>query len=199
MSRVRRRRFSLLASAALAFALLLVSCLDDSSGPEYQTGYLALAPSFRSDLIGLVDLDRIGVVITRTLDESVALDTVVRIASDADSMVLELPVFVSYLGETVSLTLYFITPSNDTAFVGGPVLAIVTAKFDRAPTPKEIEVVYVGVGSDAAAVRITTTEAFLFTGDTTTLTAEAVDSQGTVIEGTPIGWVSVDTTVARVP
>ena len=114
-------------------------------------------------------------MITRTIDESVALDTIVRIAPDADSTTLELPVLVSTLGETVSLALYFITPTNDTAFVGGPVTATVTAKFDRAPTPKEVDVVYVGVGFDAAAVRILGTEAFLFSEDTTTLAAEAVE------------------------
>ena len=58
MSRARPLRLSLVASAAIAATLLLISCLDDPSGPRYETGYLALAPSFRGDLIGLVDLDR---------------------------------------------------------------------------------------------------------------------------------------------
>ena len=154
------RRLSFATPLAFLAALLVTSCQDDPSGPLAPIpGSFALAPAFESAIAGIVPLGSARVLVMRTSDSAIALDTVVQIAPDADSLDLALPVLMRSSDELFSITLYFITPAGDTAFVGGPLTTTATTSGDATPTPADVPIVYVGVGSDAASVRITTTGA----------------------------------------
>jgi hypothetical protein len=159
-------------------------------------GYFALAPSFESSAAGIVDLDRVRVLVTRTEDSTVALDTIVQIPPEADSLDLNLPVLLNSADETFSLTMQFITPVGDTAFVGGPLTVTATTSGDVTPLPVLLLIEYVGVGFDAADVRITTVDPSIAFGDTLLLQAEALDSSGAVIPNTPVQWTSLDQRLA---
>ncbi len=84
--------------------------------------------------------------------------------------------------------MYFITPTNDTAFVGGPVsvTASTDTPSDAPPVPIAVPTIYVGVGANAVGVSILTTGASVLSGDTVTLNAVALDASGAPIPGTPM-------------
>ncbi len=116
--------------------------------------------------------------------------------TDSVDLSLTVPMFTS--SETFFLTLSLITPAGDTAFQAGPTTVTPSATSGKAPAIP-LTVVYTGVGSHAKSVRILTDTARVFFGDTVTLAAEALDSNGVAIPGTPIAWASLDTLRARVP
>ena len=174
-------------------AVALTSCQDDPSGPLAPlTGYFALAPSFEGSAAGIVDLDRVRVLVVRTEDSTVALDTIVQIPAEADSLDLSLPVLLNSADEIFWMTMQFITPAGDTAFIGGPLTVTATTASDVAPVAAQLPIEDVGVGFDAADVRITTLDPSVPFYDTLILQAEALDSSDIVIEGTPIEWTSLD-------
>jgi hypothetical protein len=79
------RRFGSAAVVVFTAAIVVTSCQDDPAGPQTPIfGQFALAPSFESSAAGIVDLARARVLVTRTEDESVAIDTVVVIAPKSD-------------------------------------------------------------------------------------------------------------------
>ncbi len=78
---------------ALFGGLLVVSCDDDVGGPPTpQFANFSLAPSFLAQTTGIVDINRIRVVLTRESDASVALDSVFALTPGADSVALTLTV-----------------------------------------------------------------------------------------------------------
>ncbi|MEE8191994.1 MAG: hypothetical protein V3T74_04565, partial [Gemmatimonadales bacterium] len=193
MRRIARRfRFALLALLAVA----VWSC-EDHTGPGGVTARFALAPTFASSSAGIVDIDSVRVRLFRA-DETLALDTVVAVEADAESVALDLRVVISSTDEVFQMYLEFITPTGETAFTGGPV-EVSPSSDDAEPVVIDVEVVYVGVGADAASVEITTTGASVLFGDTVQLTAVARDSAGDAIPGTPVAWLSLDTARAAVP
>lgn len=66
-------------------------------------------------------------------------------------------------------------------------------------TEIEIPLEYVGVGFDAFSVGIVAPETTMIPFDTLLLEAVALDSLDQPIEGTPIFWLSLDSTLVRVP
>ena len=95
MSCIRRQSLSVVAPVALAATVLLVSCLDDPSGPGVQPGFLALAPNFVSSAAGIVDVAGVHVRLTRDADGTVALDDTVAIDPESETVDLSFTVMVS--------------------------------------------------------------------------------------------------------
>ncbi len=190
-------RLGNLMPSALLVGLLAVSCIVDMSGPRLRPSYLLLTPEFPSATTGIVELERISIELRRIADSSVALDTIIQ-AQPADSVVdLTLAVTITASAEDFWLTLECLTESDEVVFKAGP--AVVTARTSTDVEPSSIEVEYVGTGYDAANVLIVTPEASVLFGDTIILVAEARDSGGAVIEGTPVKWTSLNTNRAVVP
>ncbi len=183
----------------LVVALLMLSCLGDSSSPRPAVANIALLPSFESDAAGILDIDYVRVVLQRTADSSIALDTVL-VVQRADSIVdLNLSVLITADVETLWLTIECYNLLGQLIFVGGPLEVVATAEEDAEPTPVDVVIQYVGVGSDAVAVRIVQGELDLLTGDTITLAAEALDASQTPISDAPIRWRSLAEQRALVP
>ncbi|HEX9581817.1 MAG TPA: hypothetical protein VF970_11995, partial [Gemmatimonadales bacterium] len=196
----RTRRVGVFGPLALLAASLVASCFNDAAGPGGTfPGYFALVPAFESDAAGIVPVDRFRLTLLRASDSSLALDTVVAIPPGTDSADLSFSVVMLTHSEQFLLRLAIIGPAGDTLFRGGPVLVTPTAGSAGTPPSVDVDVRWVGTGASAAGVRILTNDALVLSGDTVILTAEAFDSAGAGIPGTPIAWSSLDTARARVP
>ena len=190
-------RAALLVAVVVVAALITQSCFDNT-GPALVTGQFALAPRFESAAAGIVTIAKFRVVLRRTADNGVALDTVIAVPAGADSVGLGLTVRMLTSSDAFSLTLALITSAGDTAFRAGPTIVKPDAS-GGAPAPVALDLRYTGVGANALGVRIVTANPQVFFADTTTLAAEAFDSTGAAIRGTPIAWASLDTLKARIP
>ena len=189
---------SLTVAAVVAAAALATSCFIDSTQPGAPLfGHFTIVPLFQTTIPGLVDLAEARFTLTRTSDSTV-LDTTVAIVPGDTAVDLSLTVVMLSSQETFLMTVALVTPQGDTAYFGGPV-EVAPSTTTGAPTTFEVEFGYVGVGADAVSVNILTRDTSLFTGDSVTFTAEAVDTNGDAIAGTPIGWFSPNPTVAQIP
>ena len=182
-------------------ALLLVSCFGDSTAPgRLRRAPFAFAPVFDARALLVVQFDSVRIRLVPAGGGAAALDTTVAFPSTSDSVVLSLTVPVSGSAQTFSLTLAMINAAGDTVFRGGPV-NVTALPGVISPTSTEVPTYYTGVGSNAAGVRFVGTQPSLaFFGDTVLFRAEAYDSAGHTIPGTPIvyGIDSRDTALARV-
>ncbi len=183
----------------LVATLFMLSCLDEAGAPGAPyIGRFAVAPRFVSGAAGIVEIAQVRVIAVRADDESVVFDSTFTVPADADSLPVEFAVAAFSSSDIFLVTAKFITPAGDTAFVGGPVEAMITDP-DAPFTPIELNVVYVGVGADAVLVRLIcpTQPAFapaegsspatvcpaapkLVEGETLMLTAEAVGADNVV-------------------
>jgi len=180
--------------AAVASTLWITSCSD--AGPVVPIeGRLAVAPTFETDAAGIIEITSIRFTLARS-GATLAKDTVIQIASGADSVVLELTVPLFAADEVFSLQVAMVDAAGDTVFRAGPLNVTATASGDPPVIP--LTFVYTGTGANAEAVQLVTDTARLFTGETVVLGAIALDSAGHAIPGTPIGWRSLDTTRATV-
>ena len=182
-------------------ALLLASCVGDSTGPRsLRRAHFAIAPLFDARAFDVVAFDRIRIRFVPSGGGAAAVDTVVAFPSTADSIALSLSVPVTGASEGYTITLAMINSAGDTVFRGGP--ASVTAfPGALATAPTDIPVYYTGVGFDAASVVFSgALPLSAFFGDTTVFTAQALDSSGHPIPGTPIVYriAAADTGLARV-
>ena len=185
-------------SAGLAAALVLAGCLGDSTSPGHaHVARLAFAPVFETRSALVVDFNRVHIVLSRAA--GAALDTTVDFPPGADSLELTLLVAIRGSSETLALTLAMINAAGDTVFRGGPVPVTATTGVVTQPTPVPVALRYVGVGANARSVRISPRTVPVFFGDSTRLTATALDSGGQPIPGTPIVWRSLDAGLASVP
>ena len=192
--------------AAVAACVLALGCLGDSTGPrELRRGSVAFAPQFSVNALRLVDFTRVRVRLVRpgTTPEQVALDTTIDFPSTADSvrLALTVPLQSGASSEPFDLTLAMINAAGDTVFRGGPIRVTAVAGPVGGQAPG-VPMVYVGVGSNAAGVRFRApVPATAFFGDTAVFAAEALDSSGQVLAGTPILYKvdPQDTSRARVP
>jgi hypothetical protein len=183
---------------SLAAALLVAGCLGDSTGPTHlQVARLAVSPVFATRSALLVSFNRVRITLSR--EAGTALDTVVTFPSGADSVVLTLLVPITGSSETLTLNLAMINAAGDTVFRGGPVPVVATTGVISGGGAVNVAVRYVGVGADAAGVRIDTHTASVFFRDSVQLAATALDSSGEPIPGTPIVWRSLDPGRATVP
>ncbi len=184
--------------AVLTALVLGVLACEDAEGPAHMVdGLLALAPAFESDLASLIEVESVRCLLSREETEEVVVDTVVLGGFQSGTVELVLTVPVQSESEVFLLTLTLISPEGDTVFQGGP-LEVTAAVGSEEPQEIAVPLGYIGVGSDAVEVQIVEVPATLFYGDTVTLVAEALDDAGEPIVGTPIVWVSRDTTMAVV-
>jgi adhesin/invasin len=190
--------FAALSAAALAgTSLLLLSCGDQTGPARPVPGHFSLAPRFESDVAGIVPLAQARFVLNRIPDAAVALDTVIGLATDQDTVDLTLVVPLLDPSERFTLRIALVTPEGDTAFRAGPVEV---APSTTGPGPQvDVTLIYTGIGADAALVECLYDSVPLFAGDATLLSAVARDSAGAPIPGTPVAWRSLDTAIARVP
>ncbi len=187
---------AILAPVLVGLALLLWSCQNDAAGPRTIPGHLAVAPVFSSSNAGLVDIARIRARLFRLEPNEVVLDTVADVAGDEIN--LQLTVMMETPTERFALVMELITAAGDTAFRAGPdTISPVTG--NQTPVPVSVEIDYVGIGFDAALVQIVTQDTSLFQGQALTVVAEAIDSMGEPIPGTPIGFRSLDAASASFP
>ncbi|MDH3367317.1 MAG: hypothetical protein OEO17_05700, partial [Gemmatimonadota bacterium] len=127
-----------------------------------------------------------------------AVDTLIAIAPTATSVDLALTVTMTTATEEFLLTIRLLDPTGATVFSGGPVTVVATTSPSNV-VPTEVTFQYVGVGSNAAGVRIVTQSQQLFSGSSVLLIGEAFDSAGVTIPNTPIQWASLDLQRATVP
>jgi hypothetical protein len=193
------RGAALAVPVASLVAVLAISCLGDSSSPRSAVANLVLAPSFESAAAAVVDIASVRVLLERTADLSVALDTTVQVQPNDSVVDLNLSVLINSDVETLWLTLECYTLAGELVFVGGPVEVTATAEDQGEPSAVDVVVEYVGSGSDAAAVHIITQDAAIFTGETVILAAEALDTSQVPIAAAPIFWTSLDVQRALVP
>jgi hypothetical protein len=191
-------RLKIATPVALLATVLVVSCLGDPSGPRLRAAHFALAPSFSSAAAGLIGIDSVQALLHRTSDSSIALDTTVQVAQNDSVIDLNLVVPVDSTTETFWLTLNCYS-TDELVFVGGPLEVTATTSEDSAATGVQVDIEYVGVGSNAQSVQIVSAENSVLFGETLTLSAEALDSSGAAIGGTPIRWTSLNTQRAAVP
>ena len=156
----------------------------------------SLAPSFQSRAAFSVPFDKVRITLSR--GAVTALDTTINFPANVDSLALPLSVVINGASETLTLNLEMVNAAGDTVFRGGPIPVTLTVA-DVRSTPLPVALRYSGVGANARSVRIATRSVALFFRDSVTLTATALDSSGQPIPGTPIGWQSFDSTLARVP
>lgn len=191
MSRVHSSGASLLLLASLA------AC-DEGVAPDAgQTVRIALAPAFESAAAAHVPVSAARIRILRNDTATVVRDTIITIAAGQDTLDASLPVVLTAPTETFLIILTLSNAQGDTLFRAGP--TAVTVSSGSAPPPAPVILRYVGVGANAADVRITTGVPALELGGTATLTAVALDSAGDSIPGTPIIWRASDPAVATFP
>jgi YVTN family beta-propeller protein len=189
------RRFPL-AVAAVATALLATSCADETGPGRVVYGSFGVAPVF-APAAGIVPVTAGRVVLRRSADGTMVIDTVITLAADADSFDLTLTVPLAVPGETFELTLALVGTAGDTVFRAGPVTVTPVAG-TSAPPLIQVPVFYTGIGADAADLLIVPPAAPLFFNDQQTLTAVVLDSAGQPMSGVPVEWRSLDTTRVRV-
>jgi hypothetical protein len=115
-----------------------------------------------------------------------------------DSVIdLSFEVVVKETNETFWLEIECFDEVGGLVFAAGPLEVMATTSGEV--EAQDVEVEYVGVGSDAVAVEILDPEVFIEFGEMYTLQAQALDDQGAPIPGTPIKWVSLNTDRVTVP
>ena len=182
--------------AALVAAMAILGCQGETAPRSPRPVAFSLAPRFQQITASFVPFDRVRITLSR--GASVALDTTISFPAGVDSIALPLSVVITGATETLTLNLAMIDAAGDTVFRGGPV-PVTLSVANGAPAPIPVTVRYSGVGANAKSVRIATKAVSVFFRDSVTLTATALDSSGQPIPGTPIGWTSLDTSLAKVP
>jgi hypothetical protein len=184
---------------AAGLAIGIGSCSEDAAGPGIsRTGYIALLPSFASTHASIITLQSARLTLQRPGETELLIDTIVGISASDTAVDLSLTVPVLSTEEIFVLNIQLIDPASDTVFRAGPI-DVKPSLAGGTIEPIPVELTYVGIGSDAAGVRILADTTRLFVGDTVLIVAEAYDSAGDAIPGTPIAWASADTSVARIP
>ncbi|MDH3569642.1 MAG: hypothetical protein OER89_05575, partial [Gemmatimonadota bacterium] len=175
---------------------VVLSCTDRIGPPIPLAGHLAIAPTFANTAAVIVPLAAGRFTIRRIPGGEVVRDTVVTFAAGTDSVDLTLTVPVLDPTEMFEVLIAMVTPAGDTAFRAGPVP--VKPATSGPPPIVPVTFRYTGIGANAAGVAILTNGATVMSGESTLLVAQALDSAGAPIAGTPIEWVCLDTATAQV-
>lgn len=180
----------------VAGALLAFGCLRDAVSSR-AAGRFGLTPVFEGGTAGVVDFDRLRVTLTRHEESNAAVDTTIALAATAESVVVDLRVQIDGQSEDFVLVAVLLDVLGQEVFRAGPV--VVTLRAGGAPRPVVATFRYTGTGALAAGVRVLAAfeDTTAFFGDSLEFTAEAFDSLGRAIPGTPIAWASLDSTLAR--
>ncbi len=186
---------------ACAAAVLLAGCFGDSTGPQgARRAHLALAPAFAKSTLAVADFDHVRVQLMPVGSDAIALDTIVSFPVTSSSLTLQLSVNITGSAEDFWITIALFKAGSDTTYRGGPVRLTATATVPSTAT--NIPLVDVGPGAAAAAVRFTAPiPVAVYYGDTVNFTAQALDSTGAPIAGTPVVYQidARDTAYARMP
>ena len=193
----RVRRSVAFLPVAVVVILLAVSCLGDPSAPRFGSGYLSILPNFVSRAASLVEVSQVRAVLTRPDDGTVALDTVVDVDTQDNTVDLTLKLAITPPEETFTLTLECLNSAGAVVFRGGPIEVTATTASDGI-VAEEVRLDYVGPGYDAAAIQIVDPIMTVDFGDTVQLMAEVLDSSGSPLSDTPIAWSSLNTQRATV-
>ena len=122
MKRSRGPRSAFARAAVVLAAVVFASCLEDSSGPQIpRQGYLALMPTFETELAGIVPLAEARITLHRIEDDSLVVDSIVPIQPGDTAVDLSVSVVVLSSNQEFILNVYLITAAGDTAFRGGPI------------------------------------------------------------------------------
>jgi adhesin/invasin len=190
------QRLIALAATATAGGVLLLSCSDETGPSRSVPGWFAVAPRFTSASAGIVPVARGRFMIHHLPDDALIQNTVVDIASDADSVDLTLSVPMLHASDTFALRIALVSPAGDTVFRAGP---ITVRPVSSGPVPVvDVPLAYVGVGANAAGVEILSGASVLVSGEVGAFIAVARDSAGAEIPGTPIAWGTLDPALVTV-
>lgn len=205
-----------IAALSLALGATQLSCGREVTGPGTGIGgrvaLIALAPvmptgdTLFGEALGIsavVPFDRVRVT-ALTLSESQssvpAYDRTIPFPANADSVALNLSIPLGESGSgsegvSVSLRIAYINAQGDTIFRGGPLSAF--AAVGGSGQVVNMPIRYTGVGSGATSVVLSPDSGNVVAGTTTTFTAEARDTSGT-IAGTPLYFYTPDTARALI-
>ena len=202
-----RRAF--LAGAACILATL--SCGREVTGPsdafrmargftfDARFGPEGLPNGVASDL---VPFTKVRVLLVNAAGTNV-VDRVVDFPSNVQEVPLSFDVPLASgsgsAGESMVLSLAFVNAAGDTVFRGGPqpVQVVPSAPGSVPPPAPQIPVTFTGTGSTAGSVRISPRTLTVVAGDPFAFTAVARDAQLATIANTPIGWRSLQPTIAN--
>ena len=193
----RLRRSVAFLPIAVVVVLFVVSCLGEPSAPRFGNGYLSVLPNFVSRAASLVEVSQVRALLTRIEDGAVALDTIVDVDIQDNTVDLTLKLTITPPEETFTLTLECLNAAGAVVFRGGPLEVTATTTSDGI-VAEEVPLDYVGPGFDAAAIQIVDPPTTVDFGDTIQLRAEVLDSSDTPTSDTPIAWSSLDTQRATV-
>ena len=183
--------------ASCALALFVITCTERSlTGPD-GLGVAALNLSAFAAPGGGVPAESLEITLQRSVDQSLALDSVLPLAlaaANGDSAVVKLSVVLRQSPEDFLLSVR--------AFGGGitwyrgssPVR--ITAR--ATATPAALVVQYVGPGANAARIAMAPTDTTAVGGVPFALRAVVYDSGETAISGVPVGYRVSDPTLAGV-
>jgi len=199
MPRQRGVRSIAIAGASLALALFVVTCVNDRIlGPGHygaaRFNFNALSPA----VLGVpVPVESLEIRLTRSADQSLALDTVMGFhagTAAGDSAVIRLNVLLKESPEEFLLTIRayglgvtWYTSSTTTQISTG-----------AAATPVLLTAIYTGTGANAAGLVIGPRDTTVLGGVAIPLQAVVSDSTGKVIANVPVGYRLSDTSEASV-
>ena len=186
-------------ACVLLVGVLGLNCRD-SNAPRFLAGRVAFAPTFQNSTARIVDVNRVRITLVGPLPSSTqALDTVIAIPANSDSVDLSLTISLTSSREDFDLYLRLLNTAGDTVFRNSPYPQIVTVTSGGTPALVPAPLEYRGVGYDAVAVVIGTPDTSVLFGDTLRLSATALGATQSPIAGTPIAWRSLDTARVLVP
>lgn len=198
MKVVSAYRLSWRALAGLVLVGLVTANCTDTAGPETASlGQFSIVPMFESAAAGIIAINQVGIILKRSDSITVALDTAITLEPGQDSVDLTVTVIVLSEREQFFLEINISDVAGDTVFRGGPLRVL--ASTAGGAEPVAVPLTYTGVGADAAAVRVTTMNATTFFRDSVLFVAEALDTAGAVIPGTPVRWHTTDESIAAFP
>jgi hypothetical protein len=179
----------------LALALLLfagVTCRE-STGPRYQSASIGIAPVlteraaaiYSNLVVGGLLVDNVHIVLKHA-DGTVAIDTVINVAADQDSVVLEMPVTISGSQETLTATVE-LRDGTLVLFAGEmPVHAVAGA---AGTTPSvEIPLTFEGPGAEVASIDIAPADTAITPADSVVYRPSAKDQNQAAVTDFGLNW-----------
>ena len=192
----RARRVLRFLATIVAWGALAV-CGDPTS-PGRRTANLAFAPAVSAEgVIAMqsagLQIDNVHIVIRRS-DESLVLDTTITFPAGSNEVRLNASVEIDGTSETFS-ALIELRSGQQVLFSG---FQSIEARPGGITAPAQVDVTFVGPGSNAASVDVTPPTSALSQGGTVQLTATAFDDLDQPIQGAFFNWTSSAPAIATV-
>ncbi|HKS06387.1 MAG TPA: Ig-like domain-containing protein [Gemmatimonadaceae bacterium] len=175
----------------------MLAVCGDPIGPRH-TANLAFAPALSAD--GVIAMQNAGLtidnvhIVIRRADESLLIDTTITFPAGSNEVRLNVPVEIEGTSETFSAQIE-LRSGQQILFSGFQSLE---ARPGAITTPTDVDVTFVGPGSNAASVDVTPPTSALSQGGTAQLTATAFDDLDQPIQGAFFNWSSSAPSVATV-